>query len=126
MLAVYTGQGDEVHLSAQGINKMGRSIVKLGDYYLMWSTVVDAPVTYGMKLDEFKEWYLKEHGRQAWEGRLDRVEEKGTSAHDEDIESLLSGNRAGDDEGELTLDELYRKFCLREGDGEDEDDSGVG
>jgi hypothetical protein len=108
---------------------MGRSIVKLGDYYLMWSTVVDAPVTYGMKLDEFKDWYLKEYGRSGMldlEDRLDRVEEAGTSALDEDIESLLSGNRAGDDEEELTLDELYRRYCLREDTGKGKDDGGDG
>lgn len=41
---------------------MPRFIIKLTDpkdglsYYLIWSTVVDAPVTYGLSLDEIKEW----------------------------------------------------------------------
>jgi hypothetical protein len=40
---------------------MGRFICKFEDkddvYYLEWSTVVDAPVTFGMSLEEFKEYY---------------------------------------------------------------------
>ena len=42
---------------------MPRFIIKITDekdnkdYYMMWSTVVDAPVTYGLSLDEFKEYF---------------------------------------------------------------------
>ncbi len=34
------------------------------DYFMEWSTVVDAPITYGCSLEEFKEYYKKEYGNQ--------------------------------------------------------------
>lgn len=49
------------------------------DYYMEWSTIVDAPVTYGMSLDEFKEYYKEQYGIKGMEGledRMTRVEEK--------------------------------------------------
>jgi hypothetical protein len=97
---------------------MGRYIIKIKDYYLEWSTVVDAPITFGMTLDEFKGYYRDEYGKDAMRrlpGRLQRVEEKGISAHDLDgIESLGKFNRAGPDESTLTLDEIYQAYCLQE------------
>ena len=97
---------------------MGKYIIKLGDYYLEWSTVVDAPVTYGMTLDEFKGYYEWEYGQQGMytlPGRLERVEEKGTSCYDDsDVDATIIGNRAGPDETELTKDEIYRAYCLRQ------------
>ena len=47
---------------------MPRYILKINDgskdYYLLWSTVVDAPVTQGMSLREFKKYYQSEYGEQ--------------------------------------------------------------
>lgn len=57
---------------------MGRYILKIKDHYLEWSTVVDAPVTFGMLLPEFKEYYRDEYGRDGYrelKHRLERVEE---------------------------------------------------
>lgn len=48
------GEGEDV----EGGEAMGRAIIKLNDgkrdWYLEWSTVVDAPVTYGMSLKGLK------------------------------------------------------------------------
>lgn len=56
---------------------MGRLIAKLGNHYLEWSTVVDAPVTFGMTLEEFREHYREQYGAASMaelEQRLARVE----------------------------------------------------
>ena len=93
-------------------------IVKLESYYMEWSTVVDAPTTFGMKLDEFEQYYEHENGRRGMEdlpNRLERVERHGTSSIGPmSASDLLELNRAGPDESELSYDEIYRAYCLRE------------
>ena len=90
---------------------MGRVIIKIHDdrdnrdYYMEWSEVVDAPVTYGMNLEMFKDYYRKEYGENGMRGlpeRLERVEYKGTSSTVEDgVDIYFILNRAG--EGETLL-----------------------
>jgi len=96
---------------------MGKFIVKLGEHYLEWSTVVDAPVTFGMSLAEFKEYYRWENGERGMKelvARLERVEKKGTSSFtDVDAEDTISINRAGPNETELTRHEIHQAYCLR-------------
>lgn len=102
---------------------MGRFIVKLTGsdetaYFLEWSTIVDAPVTCGMSLNEFKDYYLKEHGRINFDGlqyRLQRVEAHGTSSMDtnETPHSIMAGNRAGPNETSLSDEEIFTAYCLR-------------
>lgn len=96
---------------------MARSIIKLNGYYFEFSSIVDSPVTFGMTLDEFKQYYRDEYGANGirdLEGRLKRVEAKGTSSYlDESAESQLSFNRAGPDEAQLTVDEIFDAYCLR-------------
>jgi hypothetical protein len=100
---------------------MPRYIVKLThgaqDYYLEWSTVVDAPVTYGMPLEEFREYYRDEYGRVGEEDlaqRLARVEATGTSCRypDSTADSVVEGNRAGPGETCLSKQEIIRRYCL--------------
>jgi len=84
-------------------------------WYLEWSTVVDAPTVFGMSLEEFKEYYKDEYGRQGmwdFDKRLERVEAKGTSSmmHNS-VEEVISGNRAGKDETELTLKQIISYYC---------------
>lgn len=97
---------------------MPRFIIKLGDYYLEYSAVADKPVTFGMTLNEFKEYYRDEYGARGYQNldaRLAHVEAKGTSARrDRTVDDTLSLNRAGPGESELTRDEIYRAYCLRE------------
>lgn len=83
--------------------------------YLEWSTVVDAPVTFGVELEHFKRWYLETHGtnsaRELAE-RLERVERFGTSSIPEtSTASLTKYNRAGPREQCATLEQLWEMFC---------------
>lgn len=100
---------------------MPRFICKITDkeqsWYLEWSTVVDAPVTFGMSLEEFKEYYKDEYGRQGMQDldkRLERVEEKGTSSMmHSSVSELISWNRAGKDGSILTKQQLIDVYCTR-------------
>ena len=101
---------------------MPRYILKIPDtkmkteWYMEWSTVVDAPVTYGMSLDEFKSYYEKEYGRKGMldlPQRIERVEKYGSSCHfDTDgIAHYFNYNRAGDKETKLSKKEILTKYC---------------
>jgi len=100
---------------------MAKHIIKLNDkkhdrdYYLEWSTVVDAPVTNGMSKKEFEQYYQEEYGNSSigeLHERMKRVEEKGTSSQVyKSVESLILCNRAGYDETELTCEQLVEKYC---------------
>jgi len=96
---------------------MPRYIAKIDNFYLEWSTVVDAPVTFGMALDEFKEYYRQKHGEIGMTGladRLARVEQKGVSSHlDGSVESLFAYNRAGPNETCLSTNQIKRAYCDR-------------
>lgn len=100
---------------------MPRYIVKLSDknndYYLEWSSVVDAPVTYGMSLTEFKKYYNKEYGRNGMKNlgeRLQRVKSNGTSCElGDNINDFISTNRAGDREKRLSKKEIINKYCIQ-------------
>jgi hypothetical protein len=93
-------------------------IVKIDNFYLEWSTVVDAPTTFGMSLDEFKEYYQEEYGKRAMSElsqRLERVEEQGVSSYlDNSLEDLVLCNRAGPKETELSLNRIKQAFCDRD------------
>lgn len=82
--------------------------------YLIWSTIVDAPITYGMTRGEFEQFYATQYGRRGIEDlpeRLARCDENGCSSFDETLRQLIRGNRAGDKERTLTLDEIIVKYC---------------
>jgi len=97
--------------------------------YLEWSTIVDAPVTYGMPYDEFLEYYRVEHGARSMDdllsecGRMERVRKNGTSEHgSKSVHDTISCNRAGDKESEITYDEIWQKYVVeREDDGDPEE-----
>ena len=97
---------------------MGQFIVKLKEHYLIWSTIADAPLTYGMTRDELTEWTRDEYGKKGLEelpARLARVDAKGTSAHrEESAVSTIWLNRAGPNESCLTIEGIYRHYCLEE------------
>jgi len=101
---------------------MSRYIIKIyddkfnRDYYMEWSTIVDAPVTYGCSLEEFTEYYRAEYGRQGileLNERMKRVEEKGISAHPpfDNLQSLFKYNRAGEDETCLDKEGILERYC---------------
>lgn len=110
---------------------MPRYIIKLShegqDYYMEWSTIVDAPATYGMPLDEFRQYYQEEYGRSSLdelERRLVRVESTGTSCRlpGSTVDSLIEGNHAGNDEASLTKQEIIQKFCVDRPDDDEENE----
>lgn len=80
--------------------------------YFEWSTIVDAPITYGLSLDEYKQYYKEEYGLLSFEHelpqRLERVEKTGTSAFNDSVEDIISFNRAGPKESCLTKEELIK------------------
>lgn len=77
---------------------MANPIIKIKDKYLIWSTIIDAPVTNGLNLEELK-ITLKElsfsNGDDAMNARLERVEKTGSSMHSDDLHDTVAFNRAG-------------------------------
>jgi len=96
---------------------MPRMLVKIKDKYFEWSTVVDAPVTFGMTKEELSDYIKEEYGRQGMrdlEKRLERVDENGTSVIPPcTLSDIIKSNRAGPDESELTEEEIYIAYGLQ-------------
>lgn len=87
------------------------------DYYLMWSEVVDAPVTYGMSLDEFKEYYRNEYGESGMRGlpeKLELVEKYGVSnwPHYHSADEYIKFNRAGHNQKQITKAQIIKIYCI--------------
>jgi hypothetical protein len=85
-------------------------------WYLVWCSIVDSPITYGMPLEEFKKFYKVKYGRKSFKedfpDRMARVEEKGTSALYLTLKELLAANRAGKNDQHLTKREIIRNCCI--------------
>lgn len=99
---------------------MPRTTIKLTkddqSWYLLWSTVVDAPVTYGMDWEEYMDFIRQEEGQEGINrllSRKGRLEEVGvTGLGWKDVADVVTINRAGPDETELSLDEIIQKYCI--------------
>lgn len=95
---------------------MPRYIAKLADNeYVEWSTVVDAPVTYIMTRDEMiRHLDSNREVDRSYEAmeRVKRADARGTSCISPiiSVEELISCNRAGDKETELTLEQIREKY----------------
>jgi len=91
-------------------------IIKLRDKYLEWSTIVDAPLTPGLTLEQLKEHIRDKYGSESLDrlpSRLERVEKYGTSMLEGiSVGDLIAGNRAGENETRLTEDEIYERYCV--------------
>lgn len=89
------------------------------EYFLIWSSVVDAPVTLGMTRDELAEYvrgWWGESSMSALPGRIARAERTGTSSRVyESLDDEIACNRAGVDETHLTRDQIVMMYCLRTG-----------
>lgn len=96
---------------------MPEYIIKINEMYLLYSTVVDAPTTWGMSYNELQTLIKVERGNEGireLSKRMVRVEEKGTSCHlDTSVRDTIRNNHAGPDGIELTLEEIYEAYCLR-------------
>lgn len=94
---------------------MGRYIAEFGGKYLVWSAVVDAPVTHLMDEAELMEYVGEQYGQEELDmlpERLALVARQGTSAQDGTTQSdLLDYNRAGPNESHLkTAAEIVARY----------------
>lgn len=98
---------------------MGQFIIKLEDKYLIWSSIVDAPITMGWTLEELTDHVREESGRRGLDelpARLARVEQKGTSAtQDDHVVDTIWLNRAGAGETCMSIDQII-EYYVRNGD----------
>lgn len=96
---------------------MGEFIVKVADHYLLWSTIVDAPVSWGLTREEFERFYARQYGEQGMARlpeRMARVDRKGTSAFNvESADDTMWLNRAGPDEIALSKAEIIEWYVRR-------------
>lgn len=95
---------------------MPKFIVHHEGFFFEWSTVVDAPTTYGMKRDEFEEYYRDQYGAEGMKdlpARMDRATSNGTSAAYRPMTAreLISVNRAGPGETDIPFEEVIRIYC---------------
>ena len=85
------------------IPKITDDQTKKKDYYMEWSTVVDAPTTYGLELEEFNKYYKSQYGESGMRDlpeRMERVEKTGSSGRPpyDDLDGFFNFNRAGENE----------------------------
>lgn len=93
---------------------MPRYIVKVGDRYGEWSTIVDAPVSKLMPLDEFTAYYAEQYGKNSLPHlsvRLSRVEAKGTSEVNASCaDDTMDLNRYGDGGERISVKRVIEKW----------------
>jgi len=97
---------------------MGHSIIKLPcddkEYYLIWSSITNSPITYGMSHKELKGYLKDEYGnshKEGFEERLKRVEQIGTSSRMyKDVDRQIEHNCAGGNEECLTKEQIVDVF----------------
>lgn len=99
------------------------AIIKIHDektnkeYYLEWSSIVDAPITYGLSLKEFKSYWKDEYGRRGMlelPFLLERVESFFTSERGGvTLNSYFKNNRAGKNESRLDKKGILDNYCRK-------------
>lgn len=95
---------------------MARPILKLGDYYLEYSTVSDAPISIGMNREEFTQYLFHKYGASEIDynkERMDKADKNGSSSYNLGVS--LTVNRAGEDETCLTGFQIYLYYCVGSG-----------
>ena len=89
-------------------------VVKLKeDKYVIWSTIVDAPITFILNKEEIIKYLeaMYPNPKENHQERVDRADQYGTSAQLKmSTEELLQGNRAGPKETELSLEEILEQY----------------
>jgi hypothetical protein len=90
-----------------------------GPWVVEWSTVVDAPVTYGMRRDEVEKHHREQYGVDG-AVRLPRLmselDARGISSRGTSRETVLQVNRAGHHEACATEAEIVEWYCRRRAD----------
>lgn len=85
------------------------------DRYLAWSTIVDAPVTYGVTLQELRDYWQGEYGRR---GLADLDRRLANGGDPETLARVQPTNRAGVDETRLSIEQIVDYYFVRRGKGE--------
>ena len=93
---------------------MPKYIVHHEGFFFEWSTVVDAPTSYGMPREEFEDYYRNRYGEEGsreLSQRLERAIAKGTSSRmHASAEELVRGNHAGPGEETISLEDIIRIY----------------
>jgi hypothetical protein len=102
---------------------VSHTIIHEKGWFLVWSTVVDAPVTCAMTREELVEWWRGEHGRQGVADlgpRIERAAAHGTSAWParRSAEDAVAGNRAGPRDRCVSLAAVFDRAVADRGDPE--------
>ncbi len=85
------------------------------DYYLVWSTSTDAPVTNGMSYAEFQTYYRQTYGEDAmeyFEARMELMGKTGCSRPGLTVDEAIADNRAGTNETHLSREVLIHHYCI--------------
>lgn len=92
---------------------MGRCIIKLGDRFMEWSSISDAPHTPLLTEEQFLVYWRQEYGRARWHELgecLTRAKQNGSSYGT--VDSILKNNRAGKKDRKLTKKEIIAAFTV--------------
>lgn len=92
---------------------MSKLIIEHKGYYLIWSSVVDAPVAVCDSEDELLAYWKEEYGSQGLRLIMNEKKVHG-HIHTRSLEYVSVANRAGPNEQTLTDEEIYRAYCLQE------------
>lgn len=97
-------------------HKIVRQIVDGKESYLVWSSIVDAPITYGCSLKQLKKFWQEEYGRNGLRELEQRLEVQGTRAF-KTVDEVKTVNRAGKGETWLTTEQIVDYYFVRKGKG---------
>ena len=94
---------------------MPQYIIRNGNAYNLYSSIVDAPMfVSALTREQLFQWYKEEygtHGMRDLPERMKRVDAKGCSSRlHASLKEFLVCNRAGKDEATLSFDEFVRQF----------------
>lgn len=99
---------------------MPRFTVKIKDRYFHWSTIVDAPISDGMLLEDFRKWYFNKYGtdgdsEEQFNNMIKLLDtypavNGGGCIIAETLREAIRGNRAGENEKHLTANQIYEQY----------------
>lgn len=85
------------------------------EVYVIWSSIVDAPVTYGCTMKQIKNFWKEEYGRSGLES-LEHALQSGAKRIFT-IQEASTVNRAGKGETHLTVAQIVDYYFVRKGKG---------
>lgn len=98
---------------------MGHFICHHEGRFFTWSTIVDAPITFGVSREEYEEDFRIEKGLDAFvhelPARMERALAKGTSSMSHgSLEDLVGHNYAGFGGTRLTFEQIIQIYCVEQ------------